>query len=282
MLIFLTGNDALLAQQAIGQIKEKYLVKNDGTELIEIDESTSEPNWTDLQAVPLFATSRLVIIRRLGLFGAATLQSLGRIFNDIPDSTIVVAWDGKTITQKELLTTLGRASKIITVVTPTGRSRLSWLQKRAKELDAQISAEELQALSTEAVSDLWTLETELLSRQGGARTSGSSQNKTSEPFAFFNLIRKRDWKGLKKELTLKAKLGEPIELTLGSLAAAIRKEVRNPDEARPLVTLLADVDVGLKTGLIDPESAAALISAHLPVPALNRVQWEALWEEMAS
>lgn len=280
MLIFISGNDVYLATQAIRQIKDKYLIKNDGAELIEIDEVTPEPNWADLQAVPLFATSRLIVIRRLGLFPASTLRSLSRVLAETPRSTVVVAWDAKPIAEPDLVKTLQAADKTIPVATPTGRARLSWLQKRARELEVAISAEELQGLTALPGIDLWWLETELESRRGGQ--GASAQEKTSEPFAFFNLVRRRDWQGVKKELAKKSRHGEPIELILGGLAAAVRKELKNEAERRAVLPFLLDLDLGLKTGLLEGESAAALISAHLPVPAEERVQWEKSWEEMAS
>jgi hypothetical protein len=282
MLIFLTGNDSLLAAQAINQIKEKYRAKNDGAELIEFDESSQEPNWADLQAVPLFATSRLVIIRRLGLFPAATLQVLPRILGDVPSSTVVVIWDAKPIAVPELTKVLEGAAKVIPVQTPTGRARTGWIQKRAKELGVELTEDEQRSLVTAPIADLWWLETELQSRVGGHATGGSAHESASEPFIFFNLVRRQDWAGIKRELAAKSSAGEPIELTIGSLAAATRKELRDQEKARTIASLLLDIDLGLKTGFLEGESAAALIHAHLPTPDANRVQWEQAWEEMAS
>lgn len=282
MVIFITGTDSYLAAAAINQIKEKYRAKNDDAELIEFDESSQEPNWADLQAVPLFATSRLVIIRRLGLFPAATLQALPRIFADVPSSTVVVIWDAKPIAVPELTKTLETAAKVIPVQTPVGKARTNWIQKRAKELEVDLAEDELQYLVTVPVADLWWLETELQSRVGGRATSHYQRKVASEPFIFFNLVRRQDWAGIKRELASKSAEGEPIELTIGSLAAAVRKELRDQEKSRALVALLLDVDLGLKTGFLEGESASALIGAHLPTPAANRVQWEKAWEEMAS
>ncbi len=282
MLVFVTGNDSYLAASAINQIKQKYLQKNDGAELIEFDESVPEPNWADLQAVPLFATSRLVVIRRLGLFPAATLQALPRILGDVPASTVVVIWDAKAISQPELNETLKGAAKVIQVTTPTGRARTNWLQKRAKELEVTLSSEELTELTNANIADLWRLETELQSRVGGQSTGAAAKGAHSEPFIFFNLVRRRDWAAIKRELAVKVNEGEPIELTIGSLAAAVRKELRDEAQARAILTFLLDIDLGLKTGFLEGESAAALIGANLPTPNANRVQWEQAWEEMAS
>ncbi len=282
MLIFLSGNDSYLAGHAIKQIKDKYLAKNDGAELVAIDETTSAPNWADLQAVPLFATTRLVIIRRLGLFPLSVQKILPRVLADVPSSTVVVVWDGRAVADQELLQALAGASKTIAVTTPVGKARTHWIAKRATELGLELSGEAVAALAAEPITDLWWLETELQSRLGGELSGGRAREQASEPFVFFNLVRKQDWSGVRQELARKVRQGEPMELTMGSLAAAVRKELRPSDEKRALTALLIDIDLGLKTGFLEGESAAAIIGAHLPTPRRNRVQWEQSWEEMAS
>jgi len=282
MLVFIQGNDALLAKTSIDQIKKKYLEKNpEGAELIEIDETTDNPNWADLQAVPLFASSRLVIIRRLGFFPKATQQSLSRVLQSVPDSTVVVIWDGRALDSQELLAVVSTASKTVDAVTPTGTKRARWLAKRAAELGVELDQDTTQALLLAGGSDLWLLETELRSLATGLPASARTAT-VSEPFIFFNLVRKSNWNGVKDELRQKIQSGEPIELIIGSLAAAIRKEVKDPVAAKTLNALLLDIDIGLKTGLLDQETAAALLAAHLPNPLANRVQWEELWGELAS
>lgn len=282
MIISVLGTDSWLAARAIQQLKDKYLAKNDGAELIEIDEATANPTWADLQAVPLFATSRLVIIRRLGFFPSATQKILPRILADVPPTTVVVLWDAKAVGERELEQVLKNADKVLSAVTPTGRQRASWIKKRAQELEVQLTPDELSHLSEQPINDLWALETELASRTAGVATAAAPTTAGSEPFIFFNLVRRRDWTGLKKELAVKVEQGEPVELTIGSIAAAVRKELKGSPDAATILPFLLDIDLGLKTGFLEPASAAALIAAHLPVPGPNRVQWEQSWEEMAS
>lgn len=281
MLIYVKGNDPLLAKTAIDQIKQRYLEKNpDGSELVEIDESVAEPNWADLQAVPLFASSRLVIVRRLGEFSVALQHTFADVLDAVPDSTIVVAWDKRTITEASLTERLAKAAKVMNVMTPTGASLTTWLKSRARELGLSLDSDTLQQLQEQSSRDLWTLETDLRNRATGLAVAGSRES-ASEPFVFFNLVRRQDWPAIKKELAKKIRLGEPVELIIGSLAAAIRKGINDPAQAQTLTNLLMDMDVGLKTGLLDPEAAAALLVSHLPQPNPNRVQWETAWEETA-
>lgn len=282
MLIIISGPDSFLAHSAINKLKAKYLEKNpDGAELIEIDETTTEPSWADLLAVPLFATSRLIIIRRLGYFSANAQQQLATVLAQVPDSTVVVAWDAREIKDQSLQQQLATASKKISATTPRGASLVRWLVNRAKELGFELEASQLQQLEQRSCNELWELETELKLLATGA-SSEPYREASSEPFIFFNQVRRGDWTALKKELAKKVRLGEPIELLIGSLAAALRKESKDSSQAKNLAELLLDIDLGLKTGALDPDSAVALIIAHLPQPLANRVQWEHSWEEIAS
>ncbi|QQG49729.1 MAG: hypothetical protein HZB70_02940 [Candidatus Berkelbacteria bacterium] len=290
MLIFIEGSDSFLAREAINKIKAKYLEKNPGgAELIEIDETTSEPNpstslgvnWADLLTVPLFATSRLIIVRRLGYFPPTVHQQLSLVLGQVPESTVVVVWDARPVKDTALEKQLAAASKTIGATTPQGAALSRWLTARARELGFELSRDQLQELQQRGHNELWELETELQTLSTGL-SSATVREAASEPFVFFNLVRRNNWEAVKKELAKKARQGEPVELVVGSLAAACRKELRDEDQLRELVGLLIDIDLGLKTGSLDPDSAIALMIAHLPQPLSNRVQWENTWGEIAS
>ncbi len=281
MLIYIKGSDSLLAKTAIDQIKQKYLEKNpDGVELVEIDQTTLAPDWVDLQAIPLFATTRLVVVRRLGSIDRTSQTKLAASLPGLSESTVLVVWDGRKIDDSELGALLQAAAKIIAVDTPTGLQLSAWVKKRAKQLEVTLAPEELERMVQSQSGDLWMVETEL--RQLITGTGSSGRKRVNEPFIFFSLIRRNDWGGVKQELKHKFLSGEPPELVIGSLAAAVRKEVRDKSRSRVLVELMLDIDVGLKTGLLDPDSAGSLLVANLPQPHPNRIQWEQVWEATVS
>ena len=104
MLISISGADSFLAKEAIGKIKAKYREKNpDGAELIEIDCDGELPNWADLQAVPLFASSRLVIISGVGLLSTKDQDDLAHFLTNLPSSTVAVVWDQKPLKETSAL-----------------------------------------------------------------------------------------------------------------------------------------------------------------------------------
>jgi hypothetical protein len=279
MIIYLRGNDSLLAKLGIDQIKAKYLSKNpQAVELVEIDEASDSQSWADLRSVPLFASSRLFILRRLGSFTRENQLALAQVLPEIPPSTVVVAWDRQPPADKALQAVLSKAPKIIEVATPQGGKLKSWIVSRAKELTAPVDEQRLGELVASGPSDLWQLETALRQLATGASLEQGSATEI-EPFVFFRALRRGDWQLVKEEIVKRSDEGEPIELTVGGLGAAVRRELTDQAQAKKLLEFLLDLDIGVKNGLLQPTDAASLLVAHLPEPNVNRVQWEAAHEE---
>ncbi len=282
MLIHVAGSDSFLAKRAIDQIKEKYLAKNpDGAELIEISYDTPNPNWADLQAVPLFATSRLVVIKEAAKFDASTQENLAHFLTNHPATTVVIVWDGKALKAgTPLQVSLATATKTIAVTPLEGQALSRWIKNRATELEATLSAEALNYLLSNFGGDLWAIENELKNLQNDAGAVMSQKKQFNDvPFAVFGFVRFGNWAAVKKTLAGDLEQGKPLELIIGGLAAAVRKEIRSPETKQAVTDLLMDIDIGLKTGLLDERAAIALLISHLPNPAPERVRWEEAWEE---
>lgn len=278
MIVYLQGADNYLARRTISQIKDKYLQKNSTTELIEID-GASEQNfsWMNLRAVPLFTTSRLVIIREAGMLKADQQLSLAQVLNELPTSTVAVIWDRKSPTNPLLQKALLGAAKIIPVEPLEERQLFAFIRTLAKQLNLENvdGSSLIQAYG----NDLWAIDNELHIQATGSTFAGLINEKKSEPFVYFKLIRQRNWKAVCRELRRDARRGDPVELVIGTLASAIRKEISNPQEKMDLTDLLMDLDVAVKTGLLDGQSALALLSSYLPTPPQLRVRWEEAWLE---
>lgn len=281
MIIFISGSDSFQARQAILKIKDKYLAKNpDGVELIEISADSSTINWADLQAVPLFATSRLIIIKEAGLLAVAEQEKLAHILSNLPETTVVVVWDGKALPPTSTLAKELETAKKIDAAPLEGIKLKNWIKNRATELKLDLSEAILQTVLDNCGADLWRIESELayLSHAEDGVVSGTKK-RLAEPFIVFRYLRNQNWPALRQHLADELHSGTPIELTIGSLAAAIRKEVSDDQLRLTLTDLLMDIDVGVKTGLLDNSAAVTLLIAHLPKPANDRVQWETTWRE---
>lgn len=279
MLIFIEGSDSFLARLAINQIKQKYLEKNpDGVELLDIDVTEGVLNWADLQAVPLFAQTRLVILRRVGQLGTAEQESLAGFLKVAPDSTVTVLWDEKALPVKNRLTEIVRTAKHIKVAPLSGQALRNHLVSRAKQQNYQLSEVAARELMNEHGSDLWAQETALSVLALGGQSEAGNKTKPSEQFALYRAVQTGNWRLAANLIRQDIAAGAPIELLIGMIASALRKRPVTA-ERKAVTEVLVDVDLGLKTGLLDEPAAAALFIAELPTGRQNRVKWEALWEE---
>lgn len=279
MLVYLEGNEPFLAHLTIKQLKERYLAKNDGVELIVVDATQDKINWADLQAVPLFAQTRLVIIKNLSDLLSSEQVSLAGYLTNLPKTTVAVLWEGfKPLLKNSLLRqALAKSDKILDVSLPTGSAVKKHLQARADYHGLKLEpAIELQ-LVNEFGHDMWALENELAVLALGGQSSASKKQKV-EPFALYRFVQSGNWTMAKKTLLEEYQAGSPIELLVGSIASALRKKPASL-ERREATKVLIDVDAGIKTGLLDEGAAVALLSADLPKGRQNRVEWEQLWEE---
>lgn len=280
MLIFLEGNESFLAHQAIRQIKDKYLAKNpDGVELIQIEADVNVVNWADLQAAPLFSQTRLIFIKRVGLLKIDDQKTLASYLKNIPASSIVVVWDDKAINKKSPLadSLSGPDVKNINTQPPYGDKLTRHIARRAKYHGIELIQEQRTKLMSDFGQDLWGMDTELAVMSLGGQVT-KSKDKSAEPFALYRAVQAGNWGRAKELIRQDYKAGAPIELLIGSIASALRKSGNNT-ERDSAVRILADVDLGLKTGLLDKGSAIALMTTDLPKGRQNRVVWEELWEE---
>lgn len=281
MLIYIKGSDSFLAQEAINKLKTKYLEKNpDGTELIEIDCDGSLPNWADLKAVPLFATSRLIIIKRAGELLVAEQDSLASMLTDLPASSVVVIWDAKPFKANSSLCVIThKAAKTILAEPLVGSGLKNWIKVQATEIGFEVTPESVNELVDQYGSDLWAIQTDLKTRQGITSISSWGKTQAEKPFILFDFVRGQRWPELKKYLIASHQSGDAIEMTIGGLAAAIRKNISHQDLKRQMTDTLSEIDIALKSGLIEAGDAVALLACYLPSME-KRVQWEYQWEQL--
>jgi len=273
MIIYLRGEESLLAKEAINQLKEKFLSRNpDGIEIREVEGDQPSPNWADLAAVPLFSHSRLTIINRAALLSSASQKGLARFLINLPKTSVVVIWDSKPFLASSPLPALLAKERVIDVVLASEAERERWLVKRAVRYQLELTIAQAREMIRAVGKDIWALDTHLQALAlGGDAVTGQPP---FSPNMVFRLARQQNWVELAVQIGAAIRAGEPVELVIGALASALRGLARPCPEQ---VELLSDVDVGLKTGWLDQDGAAALLAAYLPHPAKKKLQWEEQW-----
>lgn len=281
MLIFITGENQYLARRSIKQIKAKYLAKNSDAELLELDSDSRITSWADLLAVPLFASSRLVVIQRAGLLSAELQEGLARTLEALPPTTVVAIWDGKKLGE-QLLAVANSASKVVLANHPNERELMALLRSITKELGAEpFELGVYKELIAENGSDLWALESAIFTQISGGKASSMGGNSWElERFALFRFVDQQRWGSVADALVEEYRSGKPIEMLIGAIASALRRSRANIEDRLQRVELLADFDLALKTGLVEEEDAIALLRRYLPDPTGYRLQWEQVWEEI--
>lgn len=281
MIILLEGGNSFLAHQAIRKIKDQYYAKNpSGVELIELDGESAQINWADLLTVPLFAQSRVMIVKRAGRLTLSGQGLLHDSLRQLPHSTIAVIWPEKALDSKSPLAAfLQKPDRLVSVATPTGRGLNQWINKQAATRGLTLTDSQINELIQAFPEDLWGIATELDRYQLSDSTGNDlTPVAKAEPFIYFRLVRAKDWLKVAEQIGRDVVRGVAPELIIGSLGAAIRGANLAWPERRRLVDLLLDTDLAIKTGLAEAPSALALLIAALPKTARPGVQWEELWE----
>src|SRR3989344_3442219 len=149
MIVFISGSDSFLARDAVHKLKTKYLEKNpEGVELIEIDATEPMRNWADLKASPLFATSRLIIIKRAGELLVDEQNNLASMLTNLPTSSVVVVWDGKSLKARSpLAVEVAAATKIIEAEPLEGLALKNWIKAQATELGFEVTPDSVNELT---------------------------------------------------------------------------------------------------------------------------------------
>lgn len=286
-MVVVLGSDSFLARAAITQIKDRYRAKHpDGVDLVEYDGEQPPLSWTDINALSLFTTTRLLIIRRAELLDATQRSALAAQLAHLPDTTIAVVWvaSEKDLSDNDpLAVALQKAAKVISSTPLEPAAVRAWLVRRASVRGYSLTKELIDGLLQEHGNDLWALDTALVTASTAIGIAGATnKTKDDQPFIYFTLARRQDWPGITCQLQRDYQRGLPIELVLGSLGAAIRKLDAKTRNRRALTSLLADLDFGLKTGLLESASVYALLIGHLPKLDQDGVQWQKVWEETVS
>ncbi len=278
MIIYLQGSDSYLASQAIRGIVDRY--RRQHPQNLELNDLSPPErfNLADLRALPLLASHRLFILRRVGQLTLNDQTTLAGYLQDLPETTVAVVWDERQTA--EVLQRVLSQGKIITVLPLSGLGLTRWLSATAQSLGLLLSPQESQELVNRFFNNLWALksELELIALDRGHR---GPWQPNGQPGSFFSLVGRGAWPALRRELIKQWRSGAPFELIIGSLAAASRSQAKGADRLW-LTSLLANADLAVKIGLMEPATAIGFLSGRLAGGRPSTLQWQVLWREIIS
>ena len=271
MLIYLRGEDTFRAREAIRSLKQKFRLKHPDGHVRQVSEAV---NWSELISFDLWQNPQLIIIEEAAQLGLKDQTALVRLIKQ-DESVIWLIWDGGELKDQPLRKGLAAADRIINVE-PLSREQLAkWLNRRIER--DEIDGAALNRLS-QMGNDLWFLDTELALIKLGSR-SYSTLREQIEPREIYRVARKSDSRSLAGLVKIAARTGLPAELVIAMISSALASVSR---VNRDLVELLADLDVALKSGLLDGRAALTILSSRLLELRASRIQWEELWLTLAT
>jgi DNA polymerase III delta subunit len=238
-------------------------------------------NWADFLAIPLFATTRLIIIRRASELTTSSQDDLATILPQIPNSTILVLWDSGTLTP-QLSRALVQHAKTISLQEPNKIGLVKFVQDSSARQGEPVDKAVAEAIVERNGSDLWAIDSALFGYlAGGGHLDGTREEATVDSFKLLRLSQAGQFAEVAETLVEEYQAGRAVELLIGSIAAGIRKSRLSQAERLAVVELLADTDLALKTGLLEDSQAVALLKCYLPKPTANRLQWEVVYDEIS-
>jgi len=162
MIVTLTGQNEFAIKQALAELVSKFVTTFGPHGHERIDGETFEPSnlASLLQGASLFANERLIVLRD-GAKNKLLWEQLGEWTDRVPAETTLViiepAIDKRTKTYK----TLKAKSDFKEFGMPSDAELGNWLQKRAKELGAELGRSEAQYLVERVARDQWRLSQEV-------------------------------------------------------------------------------------------------------------------------
>lgn len=164
MIFLFYGANTFAMRRKLAQMVETYIQKagsDFGLERVDGASISAEGLSGLLSAMPMFSTSRLVLIDSISANKAVAERAL-KLLPLVPDTTVAVfvepGIDQRTVFYKQLL----KAAKPAKFERLGPAQLISWVQQQAANLDAQIEARAVSLLIETVGDDQWRLEQEVM------------------------------------------------------------------------------------------------------------------------
>lgn len=163
MILFFYGDNDFMIRREVERVRSHYRQKVGSSLSLELFDLSERPIGQAIDAVaaaPLFAGSRLIVLR--GLAGNKKAQEqIDQLIEVVPDSTVLiiegVGMDRRSKAYKTLVS-LPKATEF-KAIAPARLAR--WVVRQTSQMGGTISPENANYLIKQTGNDLWTLHSEL-------------------------------------------------------------------------------------------------------------------------
>lgn len=163
MVFFFYGPNTYASRQQVNSMVETYIKKtgsNFGLERVEGASANINNLRAALQAIPFLATSRLVIVEKLGANKAAA-DKVGELVRSVPESTVAVFYETEVDKRTNYFKTLSEQAETVLFEQLSSTQLEAWAKKEIGRLGGSIEPRALRRLVELVGDDQWRLAQEV-------------------------------------------------------------------------------------------------------------------------
>jgi DNA polymerase-3 subunit delta len=163
MIFFFYGPNSYAARRKLGDLRDAYIKKTGtdfGLERIDGAVATAEQLNASLLAAPFLATSRLVIVERLGT-NKTTNEKIEPILAQIPDTTVAVFYDPEVDQRTSYFKTMMKLAKPAKFAMLAVPQLVGWTKREVEAQGGKIDRAAIAKLVDMVGDDQWRLSAEI-------------------------------------------------------------------------------------------------------------------------
>lgn len=172
MIFYFYGDNSYAKAQQITKIKSTYISKTGGSadmEVFDMSERTMSDLLNSLAVVPMFVSSRLIVVKNLSTLKLEK-EKIEKFIASVPDSTNIIIDDRSVDKRSVYFKTLSKLSGAKEFSPLSPHQLVAWIKKIATDSAAQIENNVINVLIDRVGSDQWQLEQEILKLSSYSKT----------------------------------------------------------------------------------------------------------------
>lgn len=165
MILFFYGDNDFMMRREVERIRAHYVKKSGGDtglEIFDLSEKSLDELLSSVAVQPLFAASRLIIVRGLSKNKQGT-DKINQVLDMVPQSTVMIVEERQVDRRSVVFKTLSKIpAKNIKEFKPLTAGQLErWIKSEVDRLDGKIETNAVRLLVDRVGGDQWQLEQEV-------------------------------------------------------------------------------------------------------------------------